>query len=208
LALKSSIYELETLAATSPKQFGRTVEEKEFPDRPRQAAARERPACLNRQEKRVPAKGSGHIRAKMSVMTEKKKAALIYDFDGTLAVGNVQEHSFIPELGMTAIDFWTLSNGEAERHDADQILTYMREMLIQAKKRGIQVNRDGLMRHGRDVEFFEGVTEWFGRMNAYGASIGLDLHHYIVSSGIRAMIKGCAIAHEFTQIFASSFYLR
>lgn len=133
------------------------------------------------------------------------KAAIVYDFDGTLAVGNVQEHSFIPELQMSAAEFWEISNGEAKTHDADQILTYMRQMLLQAHKRGIEVTREALMRHGEKVEFFQGVADWFGRMNAYAESIGLDLRHYIISSGIRSMIKGCPIAHEFEQIFASSF---
>ena len=27
--------------------------------------------------------------------------AIVYDFDGTLASGNIQEHQFIPEVGMT-----------------------------------------------------------------------------------------------------------
>ena len=32
--------------------------------------------------------------------------AIIYDFDGTLAPGNMQERQFIPNIGMTAADFW------------------------------------------------------------------------------------------------------
>jgi hypothetical protein len=32
--------------------------------------------------------------------------AIAYDFDGTLAKGNIQENSFIPELGMDKEVFW------------------------------------------------------------------------------------------------------
>ena len=39
------------------------------------------------------------------------KTALIYDFDGTLARGNMQEVTFIPSVGMDIGDFW----GEADR---------------------------------------------------------------------------------------------
>lgn len=39
-------------------------------------------------------------------MDEPKRTALIYDFDGTLARGNLQETSFIPNIGMTKEDFW------------------------------------------------------------------------------------------------------
>ncbi len=44
-------------------------------------------------------------------MTAPLKTALIYDFDGTLARGNMQEVSFIPSVGMGIGDFW----GEAEQ---------------------------------------------------------------------------------------------
>ena len=36
------------------------------------------------------------------------KTALIYDFDGTLARGNMQEVSFIPSVGMDVGAFWGL----------------------------------------------------------------------------------------------------
>ena len=45
------------------------------------------------------------------------KTALIYDFDGTLARGNMQEVSFIPSVGMGIGDFWgyaLLAEGAAE----------------------------------------------------------------------------------------------
>lgn len=39
-------------------------------------------------------------------MTELKRTAIIYDFDGTLAHGNLQETTFIPNIGMTKEAFW------------------------------------------------------------------------------------------------------
>ena len=33
--------------------------------------------------------------------------ALIYDFDGTLAPGNMQEYDFIPAVGKSNKEFWT-----------------------------------------------------------------------------------------------------
>ena len=32
--------------------------------------------------------------------------AICYDFDGTLAPGNMQEYSFVKKLGMTPSEFW------------------------------------------------------------------------------------------------------
>jgi len=134
-----------------------------------------------------------------------KKAALIYDFDGTLAQGNMHEHSFLPSLDIEPAEFWEKSNGEARRQDADQILTYMREMLLRAQAANLKVTREVLREHGRQLTLFRGVSTWFDRMNQYAASQGLDLEHFIISSGVREMIEGCEVADEFTQIFASSF---
>lgn len=134
-----------------------------------------------------------------------KTAALVYDFDGTLARGNIQEHSFIEELGLRPQEFWDRSNGMAKDHDADQILTYMREMLVQARARDIRLTRESLRDHGRDVPFFEGVDTWFARMNAYAEEKGLELKHFIISSGLKEMIEGSAVSPHIERIFASSF---
>ena len=32
--------------------------------------------------------------------------AIAYDFDGTLAPGNMQEHVFLPKLGVDPASFW------------------------------------------------------------------------------------------------------
>ena len=38
------------------------------------------------------------------------KMAICYDFDGTLAPGNMQEYGFIEKLNMTPDEFWKKSN--------------------------------------------------------------------------------------------------
>lgn len=134
-----------------------------------------------------------------------KRAAIVYDFDGTLARGNIQEHSFIPGFGLDIAEFWEKTNGMAREHDADQILTYMYEMLVQSRAHGIKLTREALHEHGRTVPFFRGVESWFARINAYARSRHLALEHYVISSGIREMILGCGIASEFEQVYASSF---
>ena len=50
-----------------------------------------------------------------------------------------------------------------------------------------------------------GLAKEPGEGNEYAAGVGLELQHFIVSSGVRSMIEGCPIAGEFQQIYASSF---
>lgn len=134
-----------------------------------------------------------------------KTAALIYDFDGTLACGNMQEHSFIPALGINASEFWECSNRLAREQDGDEILTYMREMLRRAVQADLRITRELLQDHGRQVRLFKGVEDWFERINTYAKVQGLKLEHFIISSGIREMIEGCPVARHFKAVYASSF---
>ena len=48
-------------------------------------------------------------------MKRKPIVALIYDFDGTLSPGNMQEFGFIQAVGKTPKEFWTMSDGLAVR---------------------------------------------------------------------------------------------
>ena len=41
-------------------------------------------------------------------MRRKPIIALIYDFDGTLSPGNMQEFGFIQAIGQTPEEFWAL----------------------------------------------------------------------------------------------------
>ena len=45
-------------------------------------------------------------------MKEPLTIALIYDFDGTLAPGNMQEYDFIPAVGKSNKEFWHDANFE------------------------------------------------------------------------------------------------
>lgn len=139
-------------------------------------------------------------------MTERRTAAIVYDFDGTLAEGNIQEHSFIPELlGIDKAEFWSDVKRQAKKHDADEILVYMWRMLEVARENQKAVTRDVLIQHGRKTPLFAGVDSWFDRTNAYANDAGLSLEHYVISSGIAEMIEGCSIYNAFRRVYASRF---
>ncbi|AQR60643.1 phosphoserine phosphatase [Brevundimonas sp. LM2] len=144
-------------------------------------------------------------------MADLLKTALIYDFDGTLARGNMQEVTFIPSVGMGIGDFW----GEADRltksADGDNILMYMQLMLQRARENGTPITKQTLRAHGEDVKLFDGLRSdltgagWFDRINVIGRRYGLDIEHYILSAGLEEMIEGCPIRDAFHHVFASKF---
>ncbi|EGD59865.1 hypothetical protein Y88_2304 [Novosphingobium nitrogenifigens DSM 19370] len=140
-------------------------------------------------------------------MSELKRTAIIYDFDGTLARGNLQETTFIPNIGMSTSEFWDEVKARTKAHDADEILVYMHLMLEKARECGVEIKGNDLKAHGKEAPLFPGLAngEWFSRINAHAADRGLALEHYIISSGIQEMIDGCQIRDAFRQVFASKF---
>ena len=138
-------------------------------------------------------------------MEQQVTAALIYDFDGTLAAGNMQEYDFIPAVGKSNIEFWDESNRLAKEQDADQILTYMALMIHEAHAKGLSLRREAFQESGKRVELYDGVMEWFDRINAYGEERGVNIVHYINSSGLKEIIEGTPIADKFRKIYACSF---
>ncbi len=131
--------------------------------------------------------------------------ALIYDFDGTLAPGNMQEFGFIQAVGSTPEEFWAKSNQIAVGQDASNVLAYMKLMYDDARAKGISLRYDQFKEFGKSVEFFEGVQQWFSLINGYGRQRGIKVEHYINSSGLKEIIEGTRIAGKFRYIFASSF---
>lgn len=131
--------------------------------------------------------------------------ALIYDFDGTLSPGNMQEFGFIQAIGKGIEEFWRESDSIAIGQDASNVLSYMKLMIDAAREQGIKLRRDDLVRFGLNVDLYEGVREWFDLVDSYGASRGVKVEHYINSCGLREIVEGTPIASKFKHIFAGSF---
>lgn len=136
---------------------------------------------------------------------KKPRIAIAYDFDGTLAPGNMQEHQFIPDIGMAVTDFWKEVSRIAKENDGDEVLVYMSLMLEKAQAKHIKVNRIALKEKGKGIELFPGVSDWFSRINDYAKSRNVIPEHYLISSGNEEIAAGTSIASEFKRIYASKF---
>ncbi|WP_161999778.1 HAD family hydrolase [Enterococcus asini] len=132
--------------------------------------------------------------------------AFMYDFDRTLCTRDMQEYSFIPELGVDAATFWQQVAHLAETEHMDHIISYLYHMIKSANAKGLPLRREDFVALGKDVELFPGVTTWFKRMNDLGAELGLEIEHYIISSGLTEIIEGTPIHEEFKKIYACEFH--
>lgn len=132
----------------------------------------------------------------------KTTIGILYDFDKTLCTTDMQEYSFIKNLDMSSTDFWGEAAKLTSEHEVEKILAYMFIMIRECKKRGIPLTEEYLKRCGENVVLYKGVLSWFDRINAFGESLGVNIEHYIISSGTYEIIQGTPIAKYFKRIYA------
>lgn len=132
--------------------------------------------------------------------------ALLYDFDKTLCTTDMEDYAFIPSLGYTPAEFWGRANAFGWENRMDGLLAYMYTMIQECAAQNIKLDRAFLNHCGESIQLFPGVREWFARINAFGESLGVQVEHYVISSGLREIIEGSGIAQEFREIYACEFY--
>ena len=132
----------------------------------------------------------------------KPTIGILYDFDKTLCTTDMQEYDFIKNLGMQSSEFWGEAAELTQTHEVEKILSYMLVMIRECKKRGIPLTREYLTQCGKNVVLFDGVLSWFDRINEFGEQMGVNIEHYIISSGTYEIIEGTPIAKYFKRIYA------
>lgn len=138
-------------------------------------------------------------------MSDLPIVAIMYDFDRTLCTKDMQDYSFIPSLGMTESEFWQYSNSLGQREHMDSILAYMYAMVKISKDKNIPLLRQNLVDMGKNVELFKGVEGWFDRITEFGIANGMQIEHYVISSGMKEIVEGTPISKCFKSIFACEF---
>ena len=145
--------------------------------------------------------------------------AFIWDFDKTLIPGNQQDPLFAA-YGIDPSQFWAevdglvgyyLERGITIARDLaylGHILTYVKEDRFPGLTRG------RLRELGAGLEMSPGVPEFFAATRNRVAEVpdfaheGIDVEHYVVSTGIRPMIEGSPIGDIIDGIWANDFIER
>ena len=131
--------------------------------------------------------------------------AIMYDFDKTLCTRDMQEYTFIPSVGMEPSEFWGHTAEVAAAETMDSILTYLYCMVEKAHQTGNPLTRESGVGCGKDIEYHPGVEGWFERINRYAEEAGVEVEHYVLSSGLKEIIEGTSIAKYFKRIYACEF---
>ncbi|MBQ9036128.1 MAG: haloacid dehalogenase-like hydrolase [Erysipelotrichaceae bacterium] len=134
------------------------------------------------------------------------KIAIMYDFDETLCTKNMQEYTLLPNLNLDPSEFWGSVVKLAKDSNMDPTLAYMYLMLKVAREKNYPIKREEFQKQGRSIEYYPGVEDYFKNINAYGKSVGVEIQHFIISSGTKEIIEGCSIYREFKKVYASEFH--
>ena len=135
------------------------------------------------------------------------KVALIYDFDKTLCTKDMQEYSLIPSLGYeNASEFWNEVTVLTQANHMDAIGAYLYTLHKKFKELGTPLHKSMFSDLGKDIVLYPGVETWFERVNKIGEENGLEIEHYIISSGMDEIIRGTTIAKHFKKIYACRYY--
>ncbi len=141
--------------------------------------------------------------------------ALIWDFDRTLSPGNMQRPIF-EEYGIDEAAFWAEVNAlpayyaragvtvQADTCYLPHILSYVQ------RGRMPGLTNSKLRELGARVKLFPGLPEAFDVLRAVldadrYRDADLRVEHYVVSTGLEAMIQGTPIASKVNGIWASGF---
>jgi hypothetical protein len=142
---------------------------------------------------------------------------VIWDFDKTLIPGNMQRplfrHFDIDETGfweeVDGLETWYRNHGNPlisrDTLYLNHLLTYVQEGLMPGLSNAL------LRDLGAEIEFYQGMPEFMGLMRKHIESdprfVEHQVHveHYVVSTGLRQMILGSAVAPFVTDVWASEF---
>lgn len=144
-------------------------------------------------------------RINSEIRAQKPKMAICYDFDKTLSPDDMQTFTLIPSFGIDKNEFWADSNKLAKENLMDNNLAWMHELIRYSKFKGKSLKREYFRETGADVKLYKGVKSWFNKINEYAEKKGIELEHYIISSGLKEIIEGSEIAKYFKCIYASTY---
>jgi hypothetical protein len=134
--------------------------------------------------------------------------AIVYDYDQTLSPNYMQDEVIFPHFGIDAKRFWKHCGELVNEHGYDNELAYMKALLDY-----LEIDRPTTARLrelGAKLQFFPGLPEMFeefraGLLSPHFEAHGIKVEHYIISSGLKALIDGSRLAKYVRAIFGCEF---
>ena len=139
--------------------------------------------------------------------------AVIWDFDKTLIDGYMQDPIF-EEYNVKASEFWKENNALPEKYEKEYGIRvnsdtiYLNQFIKYAREgKFYGLNNAKLNEFGKRQKFYPGIPEFFQESKALIENdttykeYGILVEHYIVSTGMAAVIRGSAVAEHVAGIW-------
>lgn len=151
------------------------------------------------------------------MLKKSKKAAqniiaIVYDFDGTLSPGNMQEETIFKAYGIDKKKFWARSQSLVIRRGYEKTLAYLKLLIDDPVFKKRPLTKRKLKEFANRVPYYPGVDEgYFDQLDAFIQSLpevtetGITLEHYIISSGLQEILDGVSIRKFFKKIYACAY---
>jgi hypothetical protein len=152
------------------------------------------------------------IRARLSeaprMSAPQNLIAIVYDYDQTLSPNYMQDEVLFPMFGIDSKRFWKHCGELVKEGGYDNELAYMKALLDY-----LEIDRPTnarLRELGAQLKFFPGLPEMFEEfrtklLTPQHEAHGIRVEHYIISSGLKALIDGSRVAPHAKAIFGCEF---
>jgi hypothetical protein len=134
--------------------------------------------------------------------------AIVYDYDQTLSPNYMQDEVLFPAFGIDSGKFWARCQALVREEGYDSELAYLKALLD-----CLDIDRPTnakLVELGAGLKFYPGLPEMFDEMSTgllrpEHSALGITVEHYIISSGLKALIDGSRIAPYIKAVFGCEF---
>lgn len=132
---------------------------------------------------------------------------IVYDYDQTLSPTYMQDEVLFPKFGINPSEFWKRCKILVEEQGYESELAYLKAIIDYLEMDGPS-NAD-LRDLGKGLQFFPGLPGMFEELEAILSdehrAMGVRIEHYIVSSGIKALIDGSRLRPFIKEVFGCEF---
>jgi hypothetical protein len=134
--------------------------------------------------------------------------ALVYDYDQTLSPRYMQDDVLFPEFGIDPAQFWKKCNALVQDEKWDGELAYLKCLLDYLGMDNVSNAR--LIELGAGLRFFPGLPELFdglpqAALRPDHEAAGIKVEHYIISSGLKALLDGSRLQPFVKAMFGCEF---
>jgi len=134
--------------------------------------------------------------------------AVVFDYDKTLSPSYMQEDGIFKRFGIDSRAFWTRTNALVADELYENELAWMYQLLDDPNVRALS-NAD-LRKLGAELTFYPGLPDALPQMRGVldttkHREFGLQLEYYVVTSGLKELVKGSTLAPHLKAIFGCEF---